>query len=519
MTETLHWGRLVLRGYPARLLCFPDNEEDTVTAKLTYLEKLVRRARRRASVQIIAASAFQALTAALVAAAVMLIVGTNLVAWYLPLVVFVVALGAILWIRRRALPHEYDTAQRLDSLLQLGDLISSAWYAARRAPTARLAPALLQEAESAARLADPAPALRWRWPRQARWTGALALAVLALLFLRFGILRTLDLRASVVPLVFDTFTGQAASNAKKQSAAAKLPQPFDIGVDAPGDRVEKLPGDELLKDYEIAGQTDAGKPGNALSPNPQSREAPGQVDSPDDPSENVNLPDGAQGASTGANDRKSNDVKGPRKAASRPPDKPNGLLDKMRDALASLMEKMKLNGTAGESPQNAAALEGQKQPGQRKPGEKGNPSPGKPQAGDPRGQESEQQADSSQAGQNSQSDSSLQPGAEQQRSGAGKQDGNKNTELAEQAQAMGKLSELIGKRSLNVQGEMMVEVEKSSNPQLRTPYLNRGATHAEAGGDLSRDEVPLRHQDFVRRYYETLRREPDSLPPAAQKAH
>jgi hypothetical protein len=66
---------------------------------------------------------------------------------------------------------------------------------------------------------------------------------------------------------------------------------------------------------------------------------------------------------------------------------------------------------------------------------------------------------------------------------------------------------------------MMVEVEKSSNPQLRTPYLNRGATHAEAGGDLSRDEVPLRHQDFVRRYYETLRREPDSLPPAAQKAH
>jgi len=84
---------------------------------------------------------------------------------------------------------------------------------------------------------------------------------------------------------------------------------------------------------------------------------------------------------------------------------------------------------------------------------------------------------------------------------------------------MGKLSELIGKRSLNVQGEMMVEVEKSSNPQLRTPYLNP-RRHARRGGRrLSRDEVPLRHQDFVRRYYETLRREPDSLPPAAQKAH
>ena len=95
----------------------------------------------------------------------------------------------------------------------------------------------------------------------------------------------------------------------------------------------------------------------------------------------------------------------------------------------------------------------------------------------------------------------MQPGAEQQRSGAGKQDGNKNTELAEQAEAMGKLSELIGKRSLNVQGEMMVEVEKSSNPQLRTPYLNRGATHGEAGGDLSRDEVPVSytHLDVYKR--------------------
>jgi hypothetical protein len=366
-------------------------------------------------------------------------------------------------------------------------------------------------------MADPTPALRWHWPRTARWTGLGVLAVLGLFGLRFGILRTLDLRSSLVPVVFDTFSGQAASNAKKKPPAVKLPQPFDISLSAQGDSIEKLPNDELLKDYEVAGQTDSGKPVNAASPYQNAAHAPGQADSPEDSSENVNLPEGAQGASSGANQQKSNDAKGQRKNASRPPDKPNGLLDKMRDALASLMEKLKLNGSAGESPQNAAALEGQKQQGQRKPGEKGNPSPGKPQQGDPQGQQSQEQADSSQ-GQNSQSDSSLQPGADQQRSGIGKQDGNKNTELEKEAEALGKLSELIGKRSLNLQGEMMVEVENSSNPQLRTPYLNRGATHAEAGGDLSRDEVPLRHQDFVRRYYEQIRREPDSLPPAAPKS-
>jgi hypothetical protein len=63
---------------------------------------------------------------------------------------------------------------------------------------------------------------------------------------------------------------------------------------------------------------------------------------------------------------------------------------------------------------------------------------------------------------------------------------------------------------MNLQGEMMVEVENTRNPQLRTPYLNRSAAHGEAGGDLSRDEVPLRHQEFVKRYYEQVRKQPDS---------
>ncbi|MGD0580466.1 MAG: hypothetical protein ABSC08_16255, partial [Bryobacteraceae bacterium] len=105
-------------------------------AKPAILEALVRRARRRASLQTIAAGAFQALSAALVAAALLLVAGTAVVAWYVPLLVFGAALGAILWTRRAALPRDYDTAQRLDSLLQLGDLLSSAWHAARAAPQA-----------------------------------------------------------------------------------------------------------------------------------------------------------------------------------------------------------------------------------------------------------------------------------------------------------------------------------------------------------------------------------------------
>ena len=50
---------------------------------------------------------------------------------------------------------------------------------------------------------------------------------------------------------------------------------------------------------------------------------------------------------------------------------------------------------------------------------------------------------------------------------------------AEQLAAMGKITEIIGKRAANVTGEVTVEVE-NSNQQLRTPYAQRDAHHAEA---------------------------------------
>jgi hypothetical protein len=285
---------------------------------------------------------------------------------------------------------------------------------------------------------------------------------------------------------------------------------MQIGLNEPGDVLENNPPDDVLKNYEVAGQSNSGSSKNVSNPNQQSQQRePGESSSPEESSDNVNLPEGAQGMSTGANEQKSNDVKNPPKPDARQQKKDSGLLDKMRDALASVMDKLKLNSKANESQQSAAAQEAQRQDAQRQ-SDKGSPSPGKPQQGDPQSQQSQEQSDSSQSDQKSQSDSPSQNANDQQHSGIGKQDGSKNTEMAKDAEALGKLSELIGKRSMNLQGEMMVEVENTRNPQLRTPYLNRSATHVEAGGDLSRDEVPLRHQEFVRRYYEQVRKQPDS---------
>jgi len=95
----------------------------------------------------------------------------------------------------------------------------------------------------------------------------------------------------------------------------------------------------------------------------------------------------------------------------------------------------------------------------------------------------------------------------QSKTGAGSADGDKSAKEAEQLQAMGKISEILGKRSQNVTGEVMVEVG-STKQQLKTPWAQRDATHVEAGSEIHRDEVPLMYQQFVERYFEEIRKVP-----------
>ena len=68
---------------------------------------------------------------------------------------------------------------------------------------------------------------------------------------------------------------------------------------------------------------------------------------------------------------------------------------------------------------------------------------------------------------------------------------------------MGKLSELFGKRALNVSGDMLVEVGNSKQ-QIKTPYAQRQANHTDAGGEINRDEIPLMYQQFVHRIFDQI---------------
>jgi hypothetical protein len=90
--------------------------------------------------------------------------------------------------------------------------------------------------------------------------------------------------------------------------------------------------------------------------------------------------------------------------------------------------------------------------------------------------------------------------------GAGSEDGAKDIREAEQLAAMGKISEIIGKRAADLSGEVSVEVE-STNQQLRTPYASRKASHAAGGAEIGRDEVPVAVQSYVEQYFEMVRKQ------------
>jgi hypothetical protein len=91
------------------------------------------------------------------------------------------------------------------------------------------------------------------------------------------------------------------------------------------------------------------------------------------------------------------------------------------------------------------------------------------------------------------------------RSGIGREEGSKELREAEQLAAMDKISELIGRRSQTLTGEVMVEVT-SGKQQLRTAYSQQPAAHAEAGGEINRDEIPLAYHSYVERYFEQVRK-------------
>jgi hypothetical protein len=179
----------------------------------------------------------------------------------------------------------------------------------------------------------------------------------------------------------------------------------------------------------------------------------------------------------------------------------------MQNLMASMRPQNKSAGQQQQGGQNG----GQEKSQQAKGGQKSAAGKGQKKSGEQSAEsqdgESDDDSDSGKSADGKSSGkSSDQQGNHNPGSGIGKQDGAKDARLAEQLAAMGKISEIIGKRSANVSGEVTVEVN-SSKQQIRTPYSESKATHSESGGEINRDEVPPALQQYVQQYFEQVRKQ------------
>jgi hypothetical protein len=342
--------------------------------------------------------------------------------------------------------------------------------------------------------------------------------------LRYGIHGTLDFRAPMVEAMMDFFqpTNEPLAQNKKKAARYAGDEPVAVPADARDDQKQPFDPapDQPFQTIDIPDTTQGETKGDERARQQEVKAAGEEGDELSDGNEEGDRSTGERGkeGKDGSGEAgkqsgeapKAGDMQKPQQGAGK---ESGSLMDKMRDAMANLMNKLKIPQQAGQQKQMASNQKGQAE-GQREQsgGQKGEKGKGQPQgqgapSDDPdadAGSEAEQQA---QAGQGKSNDKGSDSGSpNDSKSGMGKQDGSKDLRDAEQAAAMGKLSEIYGKRAQNVTGEVMIEVSSSKAQQFRTGYTQKQATHREAGGEIHRDEIPLEFQHYVQQYFDHVRK-------------
>ena len=492
------------------------------------IPELIDGARRRYLRNQLVAQSANALSVALGGIVLLLLAGTQLLDWRLLAVVLLATCGAVIYRTVRGTPSAYRVAQVIDRRLKLADSLSTALHFGGTRPLDAMRAAQIAQAEKIAREVDIAQALPIEMPRAIYAVAALGLLATGLFALRYGLERNLELRAPLARLLMDRFgaSGQDEIAMRKKHPGNRPESPKPTGLSVPDAEAKDSGQLDPASDsaLDTVGVPDAvndplaknESPSKSKSSAPGTEKMEGEAgDSASTESADGNMGDpsasGQAGDKPGAQKGSNGNQPSPSNSGEN-----SSLMSKLKEAMSNVMSKMRQSQSPSGSQQSAS--QGQNasnaKQGQNNQGQKGSPNEGQKsgrESGDAQGQQAEGEGESGQSqqakggGHSSDPQSASQPG-----SGIGSQDGNKDARLAEQMAAMGKISEIIGKRSANVVGEVTVEVQ-SSQQQLRTQYTKSNASHADAGGDLNRDEVPVVFQQFVQQYFDQVRKQPATV--------
>ncbi len=469
---------------------------------------LVRRARRRILHNLLFYEGSNAASVALVAFTLLLILGTQVLAWYWAVLLPGAAALYAAWRVRKRLPNLYASAQIVDRRMQLADTLSTAIYFTShdaRGP-AELRRFQLAEAERVAGGVEPRRAIPYAVPRTAYLTGVLLLVASSLFALRYGLTDRLDLKQPLARLVQDSL-GLPQSD-REASLDRKLPPKDPADDPQAGEQGPPIdPADSNQQPNDSAESQPEQTPKNAAKAEGKNKrnqadsdsDQDGQADQSEQPAEeqqqNASNRNGDKGGKQSQNGNSNSQSQNNQ-----------SLLGKMKEAMQNLLSSMQQNPRdQQQSASNQTSNSGKGRQNQAKQQAKGEKS--KSQKGDSQDQQSAdegQEAQNSPAQSTDQQDSPLankQPG-----SGAGNRDGAKDIHQAEQLAAMGKISEIIGKRSANITGEATVDVQNTSQ-QLRTGYQDKRADHAQTGAEIHRDEIPVALESYVEQYFEQVRKQ------------
>lgn len=493
----------------------PPHAEYRTTPPLTdhsqALANLLDVARRRHLTQLTVEQAVIATGAAFAGVVLLLLAGTQILDWYWLAVIFAGSFGIGLWRTWRRTPTRYRLAQIVDARLNLHDTLSTAFV--YETTVRRADPDLVawhsNQAAALARGVDAAAVFPLRMPKAVYAAGGAALVAFGMFAIRYGVTHSLDLKPSLVRIAFDTFWKQGVPPDQKPALQRTIEEQLKklgINVNIPDAQPKSQDSRQ-----ESAMQTIDGPDIRNAEPGDNSQAKAEQVDQDNaanegesgdkverasgDPEQN---PSGEPPNNTGAANEKN-----------QPKDDKSNLLDKMKDAMANLLKKLNVNPKGGETKQ---AAQDSKSGSKGQQSQKGQQTQGKPDSNgsevqDPQGdQKSQNEQAQNTPGKTGEKGGDKQPSSDS-KSGIGKDDGDKSAKEAEQLKAMGKLSEILGKRAQNMSGELMVEV-LGGNQQLKTAYSGATGKHAEAGGEINRDEVPLIYRDFVQQYFEQIRKSP-----------
>ncbi len=492
------------------------------------VRKTIKAASRRSSLVLLVENSAFTLAAVFGGIILLLLLGTQILNW--PWLVVLGALGAVVTLTRARgrILSRYRVAQIVDRRLALNDSLSTAWFLLEDSTSHEVpfAQEQIQRAEEIAPSVQPAKVFPFVWRRTWVLAGAFGAVAFGLFALRYLVLSRLDFKQALIanPL---SFPAEVLEYLRKPSP---VPGPGRTTLNATNtipERAFDSKQSEQNVDDRASGEAPgkAGESSNKLSADDgklpdRTTQTAGSTERKTDSQPGLGGDKNGQPGGKSPDAHPSPNPQSPNEARQEGNRQPSGLMDRMKEALSGLMAKM--------SPQTANQNDSQHGKQESKPGQQNsqngsrNPQPGQNpqnsqqseaqgQQQNAQGQQAAQASEKAPISQSHSSDESASSKGADAQSGIGRQDGEKTLKEAEQLRAMGKLDEIIGKRSSSLTGDMTVETH-SSHEQLRTQYSGRIGHHADLGGEINRDEVPVALQQYVRDYMEEVRKQANDQP-------